>query len=251
MTNDVFLDTQKVFTGEVSTIAVNGGIVYRKSSGAYDNFEGALWTMTTDGQSSPNGKWKSSYLGYGFAKTVTENGANILQLSPKLDVLRAAKLKANQFSQKTIHGKFRCRLDKQSTSNTQPWYTIWPLIAEVNDTTHYYFNLKTNGWELGKKDNDHPASEELQEYLATGSSPKAVIGVWNTIEWWVTIENNNMRIKVDVNGSTVVNMLDNKGWQRNGTSGIGASQFFINALKTVALYAEGSQVSWDNVELSA
>src|SRR5205807_1100591 len=132
------------------------------------------------------------------------------------------------------------------------WYTLWPLIAYVNDTTHYYFNLKTNGWELGKKDNDHPASEEIQEFLNQGSSPKAVIGQWNTIEWWVAkdVASANMRIRVDVNGATVVNMVDNQPWQRNGTTGTGTSPFFLNAAKKVSLYNEGSQISWDDVFIS-
>lgn len=149
-----------------------------------------------------------------------------------------------------LHGSVRARLDAQ----LQPplgWYTIWPLIAFVDDTTRHYFNLKTNGWELGKKDNDHPPAEELHEFLATGSSP-SVVGQWNTIEWWVMkdTDSTNLRIRVDVNDMTVVEMVDNQPWQRNGTTGMGASSFFLNAAKRVSLYNEGSQVSWDDVFIS-
>src|SRR5205814_7786797 len=139
----------------------------------------------------------------GFVKTVQDpSNANnqYLVTSPKLDVLRASRLDTTR-TWKGIHGRMRARLDAQ----LQPpisWYTLWPLIAYVNETTHYYFNLKTNGWELGKKDNDHPPSEEIQEYLNTGSSPKAVIGQWFTTEWWVVKDtaSANLRIRVDVDG---------------------------------------------------
>ena len=60
----------------------------------------------------------------------------------------------------------------------------------------------------------------------------------------------NLRIRVDVNGMTVVNMVDNQPWQRNGTTGTGTSSFFLNAFKGVSLYNEGSQVSWDDVFIS-
>lgn len=219
----------------------------------YDNFNGPLYTLTSDGALTPNGLWKTGYVSEGYVKTVQDstNAANqYLVTSPKLDVLRASRLDTTT-TWPEIHGSVRARLDAQ----LQPplgWYTLWPLIAFVDVTTGYYFNLKTNGWELGKKDNDHPPAEELQEFLATGSSPNAVIGQWYTIEWWVVKDpaSTNLRIRVDVNGMTVVDMVDNQPWQRNGTTGTGTSSFFLNAPKGVSLYNEGSQVSWDDVFIS-
>ena len=219
----------------------------------YDNFNGPLYTLTSDGVLTPNGLWRTGYVSQGYVKTVQDstNAANqYLVTSPKLDVLRASRIDTTN-TWPEIHGRVRARLDAQ----LQPplgWYTLWPLIAFVDDTTHYYFNLKTNGWELGKKDNDHPIAEELQEFLATGSSPNLVMGQWNTIEWWVMKDtgSTNLRIRVDVNSVTVVDMVDNQPWQRNGTTGTGTSSFFLNAPKGVSLYNEGSQVSWDDVFIS-
>ncbi|HKC92577.1 MAG TPA: hypothetical protein VKB81_01025 [Nitrospira sp.] len=219
----------------------------------YDNFNGPLYTLTSDGALTPNGLWKTGYVSEGYVKTVQDstNAANqYLVTSPKLDVLRASRLDTTT-TWPEIHGSVRARLDAQ----LQPplgWYTLWPLIAFVDVTTGYYFNLKTNGWELGKKDNDHPPAEELQEFLATGSSPNALIGQWYTIEWWVVKDpaSTNLRIRVDVNGLTVVDMVDNQPWQRNGTTGTGTSSFFLNAPKGVSLYNEGSEVSWDDVFIS-
>ena len=60
----------------------------------------------------------------------------------------------------------------------------------------------------------------------------------------------NLRIRVDVNGMTMVDMVDNQPWLRNGTTGTGTSSFFLSAPKGVSLYNEGSQVSWDDVFIS-
>jgi hypothetical protein len=242
-----------VFPGACSTDTPPPALAPTASVAAYDNFNGPLYTLTADGVLTPNGLWKTGYVSQGYVKTVqdaTSAGNQYLVTSPQLDVLRASRVDTTK-TWPDIHGSLRARLDAQ----LQPplgWYTLWPLIAFVDQTTHYYFNLKPNGWELGKKDNDHPPAEELQEYLATGNAPSLAIGQWNTIEWWVMKDtgSTNLRIRVDVNGMTVVDMVDNQPWQRNGTTGMGTSAFFLNAAKGVSLYNEGSQVSWDDVFIS-
>ncbi|MGE0546034.1 MAG: Ig-like domain-containing protein [Kofleriaceae bacterium] len=219
----------------------------------YDNFNGSLYNLTSDGATSPNALWRTQFVSGGYAKTVQDptNSSNAyLVTAPRLDTLRAVHVNSTQ-AWKGIHGKMRARLDAQ-LQPAQGWYTIWPLIAYVDVTTHYYFNLKTNGWELGKKDNDLDPALEHQWFIRTGTSPRAVIGQWATIEWWVVPDpaTSNIRLRVDVDGVTVVDVLDNTKWERNGQSGIGASSFFFNADKKVALYAEASQVSWDDVYIS-
>jgi hypothetical protein len=239
--------------GETVEEAPDAGTTPQSTAFAlYDDFNDASFNITSDGVTTPNGRWKVGYLGFGFARTEPSTGDALdkcLVMSPKRDVLRAARLDTTR-SWKGIHGRMRVRLDQQ----LQPpvgWYTLWPFIAYVDETTHYYFNLKTNGWELGKKDNDHPPAEELQKFIRTGTSPKAVIGQWHTLEWWVVPDStvDNLRIRVDVDGVRVVDVLDDEPWQRDGTSGTGASTFFLNADKKVALYSEASQVSWDDVYL--
>lgn len=225
-------------------------IVQNKASWLYDDFQASNWGTSSDSYTSPDGKWKVGYISQGRANVLTDSTGNkLLQMSPAFDKLRATKLYANAFKAHGIHGKLRVRLDAQLSSIS--WYCPWPLLAYLNETTHIYFNLKTNGWEIGKKDNDKDPALELQEYIAQGSTPKVVIGQWYTIEWWVVPDpSGNLMIRVDVNGTKIWSGLDNQPWQRGGLTGIGTSKYFLDSIdKMVALYQEGSQCSWDDVYL--
>jgi hypothetical protein len=44
-------------------------------SGFYDNFQGNTYLLG-EGQTSPNGKWKSVYSGYGWVGTVNDNSTS-------------------------------------------------------------------------------------------------------------------------------------------------------------------------------
>lgn len=227
----------------------------------YDDFESSPFSTTTEPYNTPNGKWHIKYLGYGYAKTVKDlDGNSRLEISPKLD--DGKEHAVQMYSTKTftgIHCKARVRLDKQRAftyetgqSHPQMWDTFWFMLAHVDSTTHIYFNLKTNGWEIGKKDNDHPASEELQEYITQGSTPAAVIGQWYDIEYFVVPDfiAKKLRIKVIVNGKVLADVLDNQAWQRNGVTGSGTSAYFLSSnLKRCAPYSEQSRTSWDRIYL--
>ncbi len=64
------------------------------------------------------------------------------------------------------------QLSKNSPPNA--WEVGWILWHYTDDTHFYSFTLQTNGWVLGKEDPSYPGT---QRFLATGSSPKATIGV--------------------------------------------------------------------------
>lgn len=231
----------------------------------------ATYIINTTGTLSPNKKWKTSFSPGGFFRTVLEGTNTIAQSSPDISTstLKAARIDGMATFSPGIHGKIRCRLDVQNAFDTQPWYTVWPMLAYVSNTTQIYCAIKTNGFEIGKKDNDLAPSLELQEYIKTGSTPYAVVGAWNTLEWWIApnIESTNLRIRVKINGVTVYDGLDtatlNKsltlpgsvyngsGWQRNGTTGSGSSPYFISAPKGFSFYSEASQCSWDDIRLES
>lgn len=227
----------------------------------YDDFSADHFNTSVDGFVSPNGKWQVKYLGYGYAKTVTDpDGSNRLEVSPKLDDGKehaVAILSTKTFT--GIHGKFAVRLDAQrrftfenGQSHPQAWDTFWAMLAHVNDTTHIYFNIKTNGWEIGKKDNDHPASEELQEYIMQGNLPLAILGDWYIVEFWVVPVKSvgRLRIKVIVNGKVLADLLDNQKSQRNGTISSSTSDFFLNSdQKRFGVYSEQSKTSWKEIYL--
>ncbi len=56
-------------------------------------------------------------------------------------------------------------------SSPNPWETAWVMFRFRGLHDYYYFILKPNGWELGKKQ-----GSDAQIYLATGSSPTLAIG---------------------------------------------------------------------------
>lgn len=258
---------------------------------AYDDFQASTWSANVEPFDSPDGKWRVIYKSQGTAKVVTDaSGNHFLQTTPPLannpDNAGAAVLVQSLQQYNNIHIKFSVRLDQQGTNTTRGWYTFWPMVF-VNDNTHYYFSMYGcgfgNGWEFGKKDNDHilgddvqlDASHHTQQILASGGSPCANPvtkgGSWYTVEWWCVRDNatNNIRnmIKVgsgkniDLSAVTpVYNSLDT-GWYARGCStsnytsctyqfAPGASSYFMDKPKSFSCYNEASQVSWDDIYLA-
>lgn len=223
------------------------------TGGYYDNFEGSAYCLKTDGATSPDGKWKSGYVSNGSACIVTDtaNATNhVFVTAPQLDVLRSIRIDSTQ-SWNDIHAKMTVRLDKQLSGVS--WYTIWPLIGYVDETNHYYFNLKTSGWELGKKDNNLDPSLELQRYLVEGTTPKAVIGQKYDIECWITlgVAPNGVKsnhLVVNVNNVKVADIWDD-GTHSDSAGIINPTGVKLQGLKKVVLYNEASQVSWDNISI--
>lgn len=234
------------------------GVATDGTSPIYSDFQES-WTTTKDSSRSPDRRWNVAYLGYGYAAVLGESfGNKYLEVSPSLNGLHASRIDSAT-SYIAVHGKLDARLDRQSQNNTQNWYSMWPMLAYHDETTHIYFILSTSGWEIGKKDNDLDPSLELQRFIKTGRSPAAQVGTWHTIEWWIDKDpdSENLRIRVDVDGEpvtqsaingTIVNyVVDDEQWVRNGTTGYGTSSYFLYADKKMSLYQEGAQVSWDNV----
>lgn len=242
----------------VSVSFKNEPIIIITPTGAFhDEFQGPVYCLTADGAKSPDGKWISGYVAYGSAciKPDTADQTNqVFVTTPKLDsALRACRIDSI-LAVNNMHCKLTARLDHQNTYNTQSWYTVWPLFGYVDETNHYYFNLKTNGWELGKKDNDLDPSLELQRYLASGSSPIIVIGQKNDIECWIVlgkspangVECNHIVVKV--NGAKIVDLWDD-GTHSDGMGKINPTGAKLKGPKRISLYNEACQVSWDKIVL--
>jgi hypothetical protein len=63
-------------------------------------------------------------------------------------------------------------------SAPNPWEVAW-FVWHYTDNDHfYYFMLKPNGWELGKRDPAYPGG---QRFLATGSTPTLTMGTWTRV----------------------------------------------------------------------
>lgn len=122
-------------------------------------------------------------------------------------------------------GEIRTDEQLRIGSAPNPWETGW-LVWNYTDNDHfYYFTLKTNGWELGKRD---PSYEGGQRFLATGSNVSAHLGSWDTFR----IEQAEATIRVYVNDALIVSFTDTERPYQSGSIG---------------LYTEDAKVSLANV----
>ena len=70
------------------------------------------------------------------------------------------------------------------TPTPNAWEVAW-LVWNFADNDHlYYFVLKPNGWEIGKRDPRYvvPGVNDGQKIMATGGSVRLEIGQWNAFE---------------------------------------------------------------------
>jgi hypothetical protein len=84
-------------------------------------------------------------------------------------------------------------------SEPNPWEVAWSMFRFTDLTHYYWFIVKPNGWELGKKQ-----GSDTQIFLATGSTPARPVGA----TYQVRIEAHGGRIRVSVDGTQVVDYTD-------------------------------------------
>ena len=196
----------------------------------YDNFQN---------KSKTNDKWEVVYTGHGFAGTKKEKGnGSVYQIYPKISKLKK-ETHASLVVSRQNFSNFKLiadvRTDAQLRKNNPPnsWEVGW-IFFRYTDTFHYYwFTLKPNGIELGKKDCDKCIDPvEGQIILFTGPVPKLKIGEWS--KWTVEAVNNHIMISVD--GKRVVDFTDD-----NMSKELSKGQ--------IAMYSEDAKVSFDNFYL--
>jgi hypothetical protein len=128
------------------------------------------------------------------------------------------------------------RTDDQLRKNSSPkkWEVGW-IFFRYTDTFHYYwFSLKPNGFELGKKDcNSCTDPVDGQIILRTGSLPTLKINAWS--QWIIEMTENKIRIFVD--GNKIIDYEDHSMSKQLGSG-------------KIAMYTEDAKVSFDNFYLS-
>jgi Domain of Unknown Function (DUF1080) len=134
----------------------------------------------------------------------------------------------------TLDMKTLTQLRQNSPPN--PWETAWVYWHYTDDYHYYALVLKTNGFQIEKKDNNnHDDSAEI--YLVDSSYPKAKLGQWQT----VTIRHEgsgtgNPHIQVWADGIKAADLVDNKIPNSNKMSS-----------GYMGLYNEDSSVNFDNI----
>ena len=111
------------------------------------------------------------------------------------------------------------QLRKGSRPNT--WECAWSMFRYRDLENYYYFILKPNGWELGKK---HGSDDQI--FLTTGSSPVARVGYADTVKITVV----KATITIWVNGRQIARYTDRR------PIGSGA----------IGIYEEDAHVHFDN-----
>lgn len=122
---------------------------------------------------------------------------------------------------------FRTVNQKQLRLNDAPntWECPWVMFRFKDLENYYWFMLKTNGFELGKKQ-----GSDTQHFLVTGDTPAQAVGQWRKIR----IELSGARIQAFVDGTRVFDYTD-----PNPLLGSGS----------VGLYEEDAQVRFDSLTI--
>ena len=206
------------------------------TSSLYDNFQGSTYALK-DGMTSPNGKWLDKWNGYGQAGVKTLSGNNIFYQIPKASTKSSEThsglvISKQKFSDITLD--IDMKTYKQTRQNSPPnaWEAAWVMWRWVDLYHHYYFVIKTNGIEFGKKDTS--CNCEKQVFLKTGTSPKLQVGAWNHIK----ISSIGKHTTIWVGGVKVVDMDDPSYNSAKMSSGF------------IGLYTEDASVGFDNVYIS-
>jgi hypothetical protein len=193
----------------------------------YDNFEN---------KSTTDSRWDVVYTGHGFAGAITDKGnTKIYRMFPKtstaLDETHAGLVTSTKkFSDFKLVTDVRT--DKQSRQNSRPnmWEVGWVFFRYTDIFHYYWFSLKPNGIEFGKKDcNDCVDPAEGQKILFTAALPTLRTSTWS--QWTIEAINNHIMISVD--GNKIIDYYDvNMGKELSSGQ--------------IAMYQEDARVSFDN-----
>lgn len=186
------------------------GLVGISAGGAGQQFSddfGAHPVREAWAEGSTHGVWSVRYGGYGEVRVVCVGSAGrALRLRPAAavapDVTHAALvITRTAYADGSLVADVRTVSQLRAGGQPNPWETAWVVFRYVDDEHFYYLALKTNGWELGKRDPAYPGG---QRFLATGSTPVFSPGVWSRVR----VDMNAASLSVEVDGATLANTVD-------------------------------------------
>lgn len=220
-----------VVLGVVSAGSAGAATVWGAVPGMSDEFSGLSKKVSySDGAVFRN--WRVVFTGYG---KVSGDGSGRLVMAPKAstspDETHAVLVVSNMASVKdceVVAARVATNSQLRVGSAANPWETAW-LVWDYVDNEHFsYVALKTNGWEVGRRDPAYPGG---QRFVATGGSPAFAVGTAATVKVTSVGEGNVL----NVNGNDVASFA-----MPDATERVGA----------VGMYTEDAKVSWDWVRTS-
>jgi len=209
-------------------LGFNASVAADTVGALYDDFTGSTYTLR-DGGMSPNGLWLNVWNGFGSSGVEYVNGNYVFFEEPRAprggNSHSVLVVGTQKFQDHEISLDVKTVKQLRTRQNPRPWEVAW-LLFRYTDTSHYYyFILKTNGVELGKKD-----GSSAQVFLYTANQPTLQIGSWS--HWHIRVVGNH--ITISVNGVQVIDFYD-QGMSPQLSKG------------ALGLYCEDSRVNFDNV----
>lgn len=214
------------------------------TTGIVDNFDNGTFVLN-EGAISPNGLWRGVYVSGGALQQKKMAGSatdGVMSLEPRAVTApdqTSAPLILSTRDLTNFDMSFQMRTVAQLRTGSAPhnWETAWILFRYTDVTHHYYFVIKNNGLELGKKDNAIGNTNlEDQIFLATPGYPPLVLGQWYTVR----IIAQGFHIQVFVNGIKLIDFTDPDVHDPTKMSH-----------GMIGLYAEDSRVEFNNVNAVA
>lgn len=198
--------------------------------------------FNTEPMNSTGGLWRTMFRGGG-------SGVWVGAASGRSQVLYQSPTKASganpTFSSLTLTNGWFTNFDMTFDVNTisqnrlnvaaNNWERAWVMWHYYDSFHHYYFTMKNDGCEWGKKDNFLNAEEQI--FLATPGAPDIPLDSWYTVR----IRSVDNFTSIWVSGALVVSGID------NGVSGATAPMY----QGAIGLYNEDSFVAFDNVVINS
>jgi hypothetical protein len=212
----------------------------------YDDFESSSLYSLTDGQVSPNGKWKSLFAGFGTTKIAQEGSGNKFIYLEPMTSTSPQETHGSAVATTSSYKNFELSLDvktiKQLRQNSPPnnWETAWIMWNWQDNYHQYSFLLKKQGFQLEKKDNNNQ-DDSAEIFLVTQNSPSVKLDTWQ--KWQIAVtgtETGTPRIQIWIDGVKIVDYIDNQ-------SGIPRNSEIMKQGGSIVLYTEDAAVGFDNV----
>lgn len=142
-------------------------------SDGFSSYSPGTWAEGTT-----HGNFYVNFVGFGSASIISSGTNQMIDLTPMASTT-SSETHAALVTTVSSWGDFDTTVTMNTVqqlrtgSTPNPWEVAW-LAWHYTDNDHfYYFTLKPNGWELGKRDPSYPGG---QRFLATGSTPTLTIG---------------------------------------------------------------------------
>jgi 3-keto-disaccharide hydrolase/fibronectin type III domain protein len=234
--------------GNIGTLSVerSGTTSPPPQPNLYDDFEGAGTYSLTDGQTSPNGKWKSLFAGFGITRISQEGTGNKYIYLEPMTSTSPPETHGSAVATTTSYKNFELSLDvktiRQLRQNSPPnnWETAWLNWNAIDQFHSYGMTLKMQGFQVEKKDNNNQ-DDSAEIYLVTQNSPSVKLNTWQ--KWQITVtgtETGTPRIQIWIDGAKIVDYLDNQ-------PGIPRNSEIMKQGGPIVLYTEDAAVGFDNV----